>query len=134
MKDSKQNANRWIKEADYTLCQAKGNYRQKYYNLTCFLAEQASQKALKAALYFDGARFVNIHSIRELIKEVSKKHPKLLEIIGQGTKLDHYYLSTRYPDAVPEPAIPVEIFLKEHADEAIKIAEKIFKSCEKIII
>lgn len=134
MKNSKQNAERWIKEAENTLHQAERNSRENAYNLACFLAEQASQKSLKAVLYLDGARFVNIHSIAELIKEISKKRPEFLELLNQGVKLDNYYLSSRYPDAVPEPAIPSEIYIKDQAEEAVNIAKDIFDVCKKLIL
>ncbi|MEK7193887.1 MAG: HEPN domain-containing protein [Patescibacteria group bacterium] len=134
MRNFKQNAQRWIKEAEYTLNRAEQNCREESYSLACFLAEQTSQKALKAVLYFDGARFINIHSITELIKEVSRKRPEFLDFIKQATTLDHYYLSTRYPDAVPEPAIPSEIFVKEQAEEAVSIAGKIFNASKKALV
>lgn len=134
MRNSKQNAERWFKEAESTFRQAKRNCEEGAYNLACFLAEQASQKALKAILYLDGARFINIHSVKELLGEVSKKHEEFSEFIEAGMKLDQYYLSTRYPDAVPEPAIPSEIFAKSQAEEAVEIAGKIFEVCEKLVI
>lgn len=134
MKNSKQNAERWIKEAENTLRQARHSCRENSYNLACFLAEQTSQKSLKAVLYLDGARFINIHSIAELIKEISKKRPEFLEFFNQGAKLDNYYLSSRYPDAVPEPAIPSEIYIKDQAEEAVDIAKNIFDVCKKLIL
>jgi HEPN domain-containing protein len=134
MKNPKQNSERWLKEAESTFRQAKRNCEERAYNLACFLAEQASQKALKAVLYLDGARFINIHSIRELLNEALKKHGEFLELVEAGTKLDQYYLSTRYPDAVPEPAVPSEIFVKSQAEEAVEIAGKIFEACRQLII
>ncbi len=128
MKNPKQNAERWIREAGNTLRQSKQACENEAYNLACFLAEQTAQKALKAVLYFDGARFINIHSITELLKEISKKRPEFLEFLNEGKKLDQYYLSSRYPDAVAEPAIPSEIFIKDQAEDAAAIAQKIFNA------
>lgn len=126
MKDYKQNARRWLREAHNTLKQAQHSFESKDYNLVCFLTEQAAQKALKAVLYRDETRFVTIHSITELIKKIAVTRTEFLEILDRGTKLDQYYLSSRYPDAVPEPAIPSEIFIKEQAEEAMSIARTIF--------
>lgn len=133
MKNPKQNAERWLKEANYTFRQAGQTCDAGAYNLTCFLAEQTAQKSLKAVLYFDGARFITIHSVAELIKEVSKNHPEFLELKNRGAILDQYYLSTRYPDAVPEPAVPAELFGEKQAKEAIEIAKKIFNTCEAVV-
>lgn len=133
MKNPKQNAARWIKEAEYTFYQAERTLKDNAYNLACFLAEQTSQKALKAVLYLGGARFITTHSIKELVKEISKKHPEFTELADKGALLDQYYLSSRYPDAVPEPAIPSEIFIKKQAEEAVDIAREIFELCKKMI-
>lgn len=134
MKNSKQNALRWLREAENTLRQVQHAIDQKDYNVACFLAEQSAQKSLKAVLYGDGSRFVNIHSVAELIKNVGIKHPNFMELIGRGAKLDQYYLSTRYPDAVAEPAIPSELFDKNQAEEAMEIAKEIFQKSKSVIL
>lgn len=134
MKNAKQNAERWIREAEYTLRQAERNCREGSYNLACFLSEQTAQKALKAVLYFDGVRFINIHSVTELAKEASGTHQEFSSLMSEGSRLDQYYLSARYPDAVPEPAIPAEIFTKNQAEEAVEMARKIFEACRGLIL
>lgn len=133
MKDSKRNAERWLREAENTLQQARHSLTHADYNLVCFLAEQASQKALKAVVYSDGARFITIHSIAELLKTAGCTHSSFLILLDQGSKLDQYYLSSRYPDAVPEPAIPSELFIKDQAEEAISIAQTIFTASALVI-
>ena len=134
MKNSKQNAERWLRQSENTLRQAKRTYEQgDAFNFACFLSEQTAQQALKAVLYLDGARFINIHSIAELIKEISKKRSEFSSLFEQGVKLDQYYLSTRYPDAVAEPAIPSEIFTKDQAKEAVSIAQGIFGVSQNLI-
>lgn len=133
MKDHKQNARRWLREADNTLKQARHALESHDYNLVCFLAEQAAQKALKAVLYGDGTRFINIHSITELLKTIAATRAEFLEMLDRGAKLDQYYLSSRYPDAVPEPAIPSELFIKEQAEEAVAIAQAILGASASFI-
>lgn len=134
MKNPKQNAERWIKEAEYTLHQTERNCQEGAYNLACFLSEQTAQKALKAVLYLGGARFITMHSVTELLKEATKTHPEFSELVEQGIILDQYYLSTRYPDAVPEPAIPAEIFTKTQAEETVEIAKNIFDTAKRLIV
>jgi len=133
MKNPKEQAKRWLKQAEYDLNEAKKSLKDGSYAYTCFFAEQSAQKSLKAVLYLDGARFINIHSIRELVKELSKKRTEFLELSEKGTLLDQYYLSSRYPDAVPEPAVPSEIFIKGQADMAVDIAGRIYKKAAESI-
>ena len=133
MKNSKRNAERWLRDAGRTLEQARKNIAIQEYNVACFLAEQAAQKSLKAVLYDDGLRFINMHAIRTLIADVSKKHPTFSQLSERGGILDQYYLSARYPDAVTEPAIPAEIFIKDQAEEAARIAQAIFEASRNIV-
>lgn len=135
MKHSRQHAIRWIRDAEDTLHNAEENFRLvKAYHLVCFLAEQSVQKALKAVLYFDGSRFIRIHSVSELIRTVSQKRPEFLPLREEAGVLDQYYLTTRYPDAVAEPAIPSEIFTKEQAEGALRIARAIFEMSKALIV
>ena len=76
---------------------------------------------------------VTIHSIAELIKEIKKTRPEFSKLFTEGAKLDQYYLSSRYPDAVAEPAIPSEIFSKDQAEEAVRAARAIYEQCRKVI-
>jgi HEPN domain-containing protein len=133
MKNSRQNALRWIRDAENTLRVAEKNCEWGAYNVACFLAEQSAQKSLKAVLYLDGARFIRIHSIAEIVKEVAQKRPEFLSLREEGGTLDQYYLTTRYPDAVAEPAIPSEIFTNKQAEEALRIARTIFEISKQLI-
>ena len=83
--------------------------------------------------YLDGARFVTTHSVSELIREVSKKRPEFLPLRLRAAVLDQYYFTTRYPDAVAEPAIPSEIFTQKQAAEALRIARGIFEMSKSLI-
>lgn len=134
MKKNKENATRWLRDAENTLRQAAHILEGgQAHNVVCFLAEQACQKALKAVSYYQGKRFVTIHSIAELIKQVSETYPEFLKLRDKAVRLDQYYLSSRYPDAIAEPAIPSEVFVKDQAEEAVNIAKKIFEVCKRIV-
>jgi HEPN domain-containing protein len=134
MKLPVQRGQRWLADARNTLFQAQRVAAdERLANVACFLAEQSCQKALKAILYFEGARFVTIHSITELLKQIGKDHPELLALREGGAVLDQYYLSSRYPDAVAEPAIPTELFGKAQAEQAVAIAQGIVGAAGTII-
>ena len=133
MKNSLQNAKRWLKQAEYDFGEAEKLLRGNDFSYACFFAEQAAQKSLKAFLFWRGKRFVAIHSVGALLEEASLLDPAFGELIGKGKKLDHYYLASRYPDALPEPAIPSESYVKEDAEGAITIAGEILNRSREII-
>lgn len=128
MKDSKSQALRWLRQAEYDLKEAEKCLADKSFSYACFFAEQAAQKFLKGFLIAKGERFVNIHAIGELLKAAANFDGILMELLQLGQKLDRYYLSSRYPDALPDPAIPAESYGPDEAREALEISRKIFSA------
>jgi len=133
MKNPKQQSERWLKQAGYDLKEAEKCLKDGSYAYACFFAEQSAQKSLKSFLIYRGIRFINIHSVGELLKEASRLDNSFLSLIELGQKLDRHYLASRYPDALPEPAIPFESYGELEAKEAIETAQKIFQKVNSLI-
>lgn len=76
----------WLSQSENVLLWGKDSLKNGFPAQACFIAQQASEKALK--------------------------------------KLDIYYITSRYPDSMPEGA-PFENFSDEQADEALGLAEMI---------
>ena len=128
MKNAEQNAARWLRQAEYDLEQAERLLRDGVFSYAAFFAEQASQKALKSFLLSQGRRVVAIHSVGELAKEAAKLDSRWAPLADRGKKLDRHYLTSRYPDALPAPAIPAESYGRDDAEEALSIAREIFQA------
>lgn len=134
MKNAKANSLRWLDQAKHDLEVAEKILKLlNFYSDACYMAEQASQKALKAYLYFKGERYINIHSVRELIVLCSKHDKKSEKFIECGMILDRYYIPTRYPDALAPPAVPYKSYTKKEADEAVNSARDIIRFVESSI-
>jgi HEPN domain-containing protein len=118
-------AEKWFKQADYDLKDAQKAMSWGSFNLSCFLSQQAAEKALKAFLYFSGVDAVWGHSVGVLCKEAQKIDPAFENILPLAKALDKYYIPTRYPDALPEETIPSEAYEEEDARSAYQKAERI---------
>ncbi len=70
-------------------------------NVACFHAQQAAEKAVKAALVARCGDSARDHSIVVLLSECMNSgldvHPALLD---DARRLDKFYVSSRYPDAL----------------------------------
>ena len=122
MKTPGRNAARWLRQAEYDLRQAEQLLAGGVFSYAAFFAEQAAQKALKAYLLSRGRRMVAIHSVGELAREAAALDSRFASLIEPGGRLDRYYLTSRYPDALPEPAIPAEVYTRQDAEEAVRIS------------
>lgn len=125
MKNANQNGQRWLSQAEHDLISAKNNLKIKFYSDACFMSEQASQKALKAFLLFKGERYISIHSIAELLICCGKYDKDFKQILEKGKILDEYYIPTRYPDALPLPAVPYKSYTLNQAKQAVNYAAEI---------
>ncbi len=118
-------AEKWFKQAEYDLKDAQKAMSWGSFNLSCFLSQQAAEKALKAFLYSAGADAVWGHSVGALCKEAQKIDPAFESILSHARALDKYYIPTRYPDALPEETVPSEVYEEEDARSAHQKAETI---------
>lgn len=126
MKPGLEAALRWLRQAEHDLTIAQNHREQGDYSDACFMAEQASQKALKAFLIAQGQRSVPIHSVAQLAERCAGLDSDFKKHIASGRILDQYYIPTRYPDALAPPAVPFESYTAEQAQRAVKAAQAIY--------
>ena len=134
MRRSKSEAYRWLEQAKYDLRAAKRLFEQRDYSNTCFFAEQAGQKALKAYLYAAGERYVWEHSLFKLALKCRAYESAFEEVADYGKILDRYYLTTRYPDALAPPAVPYESFTEGDAQDALRYATCIVELVDQKVL
>ncbi len=134
MKNPQRNAERWLRQAEYDLAQAERALREDVFSYAAFFAEQAAQKGLKAVLLSRGRRLITTHSVGELAKQAAALEPRFGAVIEAASRLDRHYLTSRYPDALPEPAIPAEAYLRQDAEEAVASAVSILEAARSTVI
>lgn len=131
MKQARLNAKRWFDQAAYDLKLASTLLKRRVFSYACFFAEQSSEKALEAFLYSTGKRYIFEHSIQKLVQECAKVHKKFASIASHGQNLDKYYVTTRYPDAVPGSAVPFRSFSQKDGKDAVKSARIVIRLVKK---
>lgn len=134
MIDYEQRAKSWIAQAEYDLKTADDNLKINNFSLACFLAEQSAQKSLKGFLIAQKEVHMHIHAIAELLKKAGEFRTDFTALIERGKTLDKYYLSTRYPDTLPEPLLPFEAYGITEAQEALVISRTIFDVVRQLAV
>jgi HEPN domain-containing protein len=130
MKDPRGEAERWLKQAEYDLRAAEHNADGEYYSVACFNAQQAAEKSLKAFLFAQGERVVLGHSVAELCRRCGEYEKSFADLAGLASKLDRFYIPTRYPNALPG-GVPAEVYDEEDATGAIALASKVLAMVSK---
>ena len=108
----------WLKQAQGENKWAKDAFGSGNWALVCFLCQQTSEKALKAIAFSMGVTQVRSHSTFEIAESLGING----ELADASRILDQYYMTTRYPDALPG-GVPCEMFVKSQAEEALRLAE-----------
>jgi len=133
MKLNREDALRWLEQAEHNLKVAEHNFKASFYSDACFMAEQTAQAALKAFIVYHKKRLIWEHSIQELARISAQYDENFEEFIEYGKILDRYYIPTRYPDALARPAVPYKTYTEKDAREALNFARKMVgKVSEKI--
>ena len=121
MPDYKSEATRWLRQAEQDLIDASYNKDGEKFNISCFLCQQASEKAIKAFLYLKEAEDVWGHSLIDLCEDAKIFDMFFDTIKSEARQLDKYYELTRYPEFLPG-GICSEAFDVNDADRAYELS------------
>jgi HEPN domain-containing protein len=114
---------RWLKQAEADRKGAQLLFDGQSYHLTCFVAQQIAEKAVKAFIYTQGEEFVIGHSVEVLCRwaaQFDAEFEKLREAIAP---LDGYYIPTRYPNSLPD-SIPALVYTRKAAEDTLQLADR----------
>lgn len=125
-RDPKREALHWLTQAERELEDAINVMKIGSYYLTLFLCQQSAKKALKGFIYMTEEEPIMTHSVTFLIK-VAIEIDKEFNSVREAKRLDDYYISTRYPNGVPDEA-PAEYYDDpKEAEKAIKLAKSVLE-------
>jgi len=120
---------RWLEQAKCDLDDARFTFSGHKNNLTCYLCQQGSVKALKAyIMHLTGSGVWGTH-VDELCKKANALDNRFEENVDAWKKLDEYYSSTRYPTDDDTP----EFVTMQDAEEALKTASEVIEFVENLM-
>jgi HEPN domain-containing protein len=98
----------------------------------CFAAQQCAEKALKGVWHARGEEPWG-HSVQKLVMGCRGLDgaPDLERWRRTASALDRFYISTRYPNGLPD-LTPEQSYFREDAEAAIRQAEWLLTECRRI--
>jgi len=124
-------SNDWLRQAERDLKSAKAQKKDGFFEWSCFISQQAAEKAVKA-VYQKLAIEAWGHSVTELLKGLKRKVNISDDLLASARYLDKFYIPTRYPNGWVE-GIPAEYITEEDAKNAIHYSEKIVRFCKNFL-
>jgi HEPN domain-containing protein len=124
---------RWLEQAEEDLKWSGELAKRGGYHIACFLAQQVGEKALKAFLYAKGEELVIGHSVERLCTAAARFDEQFAEKVKRWSILDGYYVTTRYPNSLPD-SIPARVYTAQAATDAVSIASEIVNFVRRKIL
>lgn len=121
----------WLDDAQGDLAHAKSDLERGFYNWACFSAQQAAEKAVRAAFQKLGAEAWG-HSVADLLEELKGRHAVPQILIEQALDLDKAYIATRYPNAHASGSARSR-YTRMEATRLIEYAEGIVNFCSDLL-
>ena len=115
----------WFKQATRDLEQARDCKHSGRHEWACFIAQQASEKAVKA-LHLHLGQEAWGHVVAKLLSELPDTVKLPPDLIEKGRVVDTFYIPPRYPNSHPEGA-PFEHYGPLQSEEAIRYAGEIIE-------
>jgi HEPN domain-containing protein len=114
-------ADRWLRQSEYDLKAGDWSLEGAFFATACFLAQQAAAKALRAFLFLNKEDAYETRSVVELLDRAITYEESFKELVESAGRLDLYYKTSRFPDAIPG-GIPAEVITERDGREAIRVA------------
>lgn len=121
----------WFRQAEADLAHARHALGGGHHEWACFAAQQAAEKAAKAAHQTLGQDAWG-HSVTELLQALGDGHGIDAALLDRARSLDKLYVATRYPNGLPAGA-PADYYTQAEAEKAIADAEAILERCRRML-
>lgn len=128
---NRREAGRWLATAGQDLAAARVLHGSRMYSQSCFLCQQAGEKALKALWRLHDADPWG-HSVQRLVEEFSGDLEAREEWINQAALLDKYYIPTRYPNGLPD-LTPGEVYREDDSTRGLSSAEALISGVTRLL-
>lgn len=113
------------------LAHARQDLATGFYDWACFSAQQAAEKAVKAAIQRQGGESWG-HSVADLLQGLRIGPPLDESLLDAALELDKAYIPARDPDAHPSGS-PRRRYTRGEAERLVRHAEAIVGFCEGLL-
>lgn len=121
----------WFDQAKRDLVHARHALADGDFEWSCFAAQQAAEKAVKAVYQQSGHEAWG-HSVSILLEELRHSFAIGDDLLDMARELDKHYIPSRYPNSHPEGA-PFMFYTRAEAERAIVNAETIIAWCDDLL-
>lgn len=116
-----------FRQAETDLRHARNARKSGDYEWSCFAAQQAAEKAVKALIQSLGGEGWG-HSVTILVGGLSERKDMADRIVDGAKRLDKHYIPARYPNGYDQ-GTPTDFYTAPEAEAAVADAGEILEFC-----
>ena len=117
----------WMRQAEADLTHAEHSLSSADYDWSCFSAQQAAEKAVKALFLRNGMDAWG-HTVSALLGSLPARFPVSPDLMDCAKMLDKHYIPTRYPNGFDSGA-PTDLYTRKEAEDAIARSRRLIDFC-----
>jgi HEPN domain-containing protein len=122
----------WFRQAEADVQHARHALRDGHCEWACFAAQQAAEKATKAACAAGGQE-ASGHVVTELLTALQAHEAAIDDaLLERARALDKLYILTHYPNGLAGGA-PANFYTRSEAERAITDAEVVRAVCQRML-
>jgi HEPN domain-containing protein len=121
----------WYRQAEADLRHAGNARAAGDYEWSCFAAQQAAEKAVKALIQSIGGEAWG-HAVTLLLGSLADRLEVDADLVDAARRLDKHYLPARYPNGFDQGA-PTDFYTDAEAEAAIADASEILEYCGRCL-
>lgn len=131
-------AHRWMAQSlsDLQAAAFQRTARPPFNALACFLSQQVVEKSLKAVLYakygITGEQLMS-HHLYPLASAIETRMEAPSKLSNLASRVDRYYLPTRYPNQQPGSVVPADAYDSNDAAKAVQTATELVEIVKTLI-
>lgn len=122
----------WFRQAEADLRHARHALETGGFEWSCFAAQQAAEKALKAVFQKSSMEAWG-HTLTALMGNLPPSAKPTDRLVERAKMLDKHYIPARYPNGF-ESGAPTDFYTEREARDAIEYAEEILAFCRDQIL
>lgn len=123
-------AERWLRQAEYDLKAAEWCQQGGFFAAATFWSQQSAAKSLRAFLFLNREDARETRSVVDLLDRAMTYEEGFKDYVISARRLDLYYKTSRFPDALPG-GVPAEVISEKDSVEACRQAADIIEIIEK---
>ncbi len=130
-------ASSYLRQASSRLKDSREALEDNNYPYAIRLSQECIELSLKASLRLVGIEYPKVHDVSDILLDAKERFPKWfrekIEFLAEASSILSAKREIAFYGGEEDLLAPDELFSREEAEEAVRMAEQTYKICNKLL-